>query len=180
MPTTTELGERIKQRRLARNLTLKQVGDKAKVSATHLSEIERGKTSPTVGALMRIARALGEEPACLVAEDERPRLAVVRRDRRRAWTCGATTVHVLTRPIHAHEMTVLEVEFGADPLPGLAESGEVMVVVLAGTVDVVRAGERHALGEGDVMHFAAGAPHELRAGGAAARCLMVCSPPLAW
>ena len=56
-----ELGERLRRLRFARNLTLKEVEAKAHVSATHLSEIERGKTSPTVGALVRIARALGED-----------------------------------------------------------------------------------------------------------------------
>ena len=44
MPSKQELGERIKRFRLERNLTLKEVEVKAKVSATHVSEIERGMT----------------------------------------------------------------------------------------------------------------------------------------
>jgi transcriptional regulator with XRE-family HTH domain len=179
MPTT-ELGERIKQRRLARNLTLKQVGDKAKVSATHLSEIERGKTSPTIGALARIARALGDEPARLVAEETGPRLSVVRRSERRAWSALGASLQLLSRPVAPHEITLVEVELlpgGADATAGLVESGEVMVVVLQGEVEVTRAGERHALREGDVAHFAARDAHQMRASGAgAARVLWVSSP----
>ena len=48
MTSREQLGERLKRFRLDRNLTLKEVELKAKVSATHVSEIERGMTSPTV------------------------------------------------------------------------------------------------------------------------------------
>jgi transcriptional regulator with XRE-family HTH domain len=184
MPTTKELGERIKRRRLARNLTLKQVGDKAKVSATHLSEIERGKTSPTIGALVRIARALGEEPARLVEEETGARVSVVRRGERRVWTSASSRIHVLSRPIQPHELTLLEVELeagGRDAAVSLAECGEVLMVVLHGVVEVARAGGRHELREGDALHLAAREPHEVRgAGGSPARILWVSSPPLAW
>ena len=62
----TELGRRIKQLRLAQALTLKDIESKGGVSATHVSEIERGKTSPTVGALAKIAEALEVNPSFLV------------------------------------------------------------------------------------------------------------------
>lgn len=178
----TELGERIKQLRLARNLTLKQVGEKAKVSATHLSEIERGKTSPTVGALVRIARALGEEPAALVGDDEMPAVSVVRRADRRSWSSGPATWSRLSRAIHPHELSLLEVELSGDR-PGRAdvpgEAGEALVVVLEGAVEIDVRGKRHALFEGDALHFGLGDAQELRARGARARLLWVTRPP-AW
>jgi len=182
MPTTTELGERIKQLRLARNLTLKQVGEKAKVSATHLSEIERGKTSPTVGALMRIAHALDREPAHLVNDEDVPSISVVRRSERRTWSTGDGTIVGLSRPIRPHELSLLEVEIepGArDPTAGLGQSGEVLVVVLHGVVEIVVCGNHHLLRDGDVLHFPAHDPHQVRvAEGGRARILWVTSPPV--
>jgi len=53
MISKAEIGRRIKKVREEKHLTLKNVEAKAGISATHISEIERGKTSPTVGALMR-------------------------------------------------------------------------------------------------------------------------------
>ena len=44
-----ELGRRVKQLRLQKGMTLKEIESKVGVSATHVSEVERGKTSPTVG-----------------------------------------------------------------------------------------------------------------------------------
>ena len=180
MPTT-ELGERIRQLRLARNLTLKQVGEKAKVSPTHLSEIERGKTSPTVGALVRIARALGEEPSRLVADDELPAVSIVRRGERRSWSAGIATLSSLSLPIHPHELSILEIDLAAErhgrvDVPG--RTGEALVVVLEGDVEIEMGGKLHALRAGDALHFGLADAHELRATGAHARVLWVARPPV--
>jgi transcriptional regulator with XRE-family HTH domain len=178
---STELGERIKQLRLAQDLTLKQVGEKAKVSATHLSEIERGKTSPTVGALVRIAHALGREPAQLVDEDVAPAVAFVRRAERRAWSSGALLFSSFTSGIHPHEISILEITIAPGQsapaaLPG--DAGEALAVVLEGDVEIELEGKRHALREGDALHFRLFDSYALRAGSAGARLLWVTRPAL--
>lgn len=174
---SNELGERIKMLRLAQNLTLKQLEAKARVSATHLSEIERGLTSPTVGAIERVARALGEDPAVLVSEHAGPRVAVVRREERRAWESNGATVQSLGAPLDGAEMSVIEVALadGAvfDPGPGL---GEEFLLVLAGTVELGLGDANHRLAEGDAIHYAAHAPRTLRARGAS-RVVWVSLPP---
>jgi len=63
MPEKAELGKRIKKIRESKHLTLKNIEAAASISATHISEIERGKTSPTLARLVRISRALGKDPA---------------------------------------------------------------------------------------------------------------------
>ena len=73
-----ELGRRVKHERLARGMTLKQVADGSGMSPTHISEIERGRTSPTVGALLRIAHALGRSATFFVEEESLPTVSVVR------------------------------------------------------------------------------------------------------
>ena len=70
MISKEEIGRRIKKIREENHFTLKNVEAKAGISATHISEIERGKTSPTIGALIRIADALGKDPAYFIEKDE--------------------------------------------------------------------------------------------------------------
>lgn len=70
MISKEEIGRRIKKVREEKHFTLKNVEAKAGISATHISEIERGKTSPTIGALIRIADALGKDPAYFIEKDE--------------------------------------------------------------------------------------------------------------
>jgi transcriptional regulator with XRE-family HTH domain len=170
-----ELGERIKKLRLAQNLTLKQLETKARVSATHLSEIERGLTSPTVGAIARIARALGEEPALLVCEHAGPRVAVVT-SAEPAWTSNGTSVRSLGSPLDGAEMSVLEVELaaGAEFAPRAGGSEE-FVIVLAGAVELCLGASTHALAEGDAMHYPGSPARVLRARGTA-RVLCVSLP----
>lgn len=67
-----ELGRRIRALRMDRRMTLKQVEHLSGLSATHLSEVERGRTSPTIGALVRIARALRKDAAFFLEAEERP------------------------------------------------------------------------------------------------------------
>ncbi len=72
MPTKKELGRRLRLVRFEKGLTLKEVAARCGMSATHISEVERGKTSPTIGALQRISAALDENPSLFVREESLP------------------------------------------------------------------------------------------------------------
>lgn len=72
------LGARIKEARLARHLPMRTVAQMAGVSVTHISQIERGRNCPTIGALARIATALGITLHYFLEPETRPevRMAV--------------------------------------------------------------------------------------------------------
>ena len=53
-----ELGERIRELRQYRNLTIRELAMRAEISVNSLSMIENGKSSPSVNTLRQIARAL--------------------------------------------------------------------------------------------------------------------------
>jgi transcriptional regulator with XRE-family HTH domain len=176
----SELGERLRRLRFARNLTLKEVEAKSNVSATHLSEIERGKTSPTIGALVRIARALGEDAARLVEDDAPPRVSLVRRGERSAFVDRGGTFQRLSRPIDVEDLSLFEID-----LPGAGTEGsrvpagarEAFVLVLRGAVELETGAQRLTLKEGDACHFAPGEASELRSvGTGGARLLCATSP----
>lgn len=57
-----QMGERLRETRLSRGLTLKNVASGSDISAAHLSQIERGETAPSVAALLGISAALGVGP----------------------------------------------------------------------------------------------------------------------
>ena len=167
--------------RLAQNLTLKQLDAKAGVSATHLSEIERGLTSPTVGAIARIARALGVEPAVLVSERALAQADAVRHSERRSLSDGHAVLHPLGGRVAAAEMSVIEIELAPndasfDPGP---VGGEEFWLVLAGTIELRLGETAHVLNEGDAIHFADTSTRVLGAR-AAARVLWVALPPAGW
>jgi transcriptional regulator with XRE-family HTH domain len=183
MPSKRELGERIKRLRLDRNLTLKDIEAKAKVSATHVSEIERGMTSPTVGALAKIARALDTEASYFLRSDTSPRVALVRKSERRllGFESWGARIGCLSSGIGTPRLSFLMVEL--DPRPGqnverITHTGEELIHVLKGIVEIHIDPERHLLKEGDSIHFRSQEPHLIRnIGDSPARLVWVTSPP---
>jgi len=183
MLSKQQLGAIIKRFRLERNLTLKEIEQQANVSATHVSEIERGMTSPTVGALARIAQALGTEPSYFLHEDASPSVSVVRKGDHRALSFDdwGATILCLSNGYSQTEMSMLEVRLAPGlnrDLKPLTHHGEELVHVLRGVVEIQIGDDRHLMKEGDSIHFRSVEPHTIRnIGDAEARLLWAASPP---
>lgn len=159
-----ELGRRIKKVREARHMTLKAIETEAGISATHISEIERGKTSPTLGALLRIARALRTDPAYFFEAEELGAVSRVTVDDRVRVSLpnGAGSVDRLTTAIAGGVLQVCHTILA----PGRARhtdahthGGDEAAVVLSGQVRFDVDGQTHTLGPGDAIHFHAGLQH---------------------
>jgi transcriptional regulator with XRE-family HTH domain len=183
MPSKKELGERIKRFRLERNLTLKDVELKAKVSATHVSEIERGMTSPTVGALTKIAKALGSEPSYFLNSNALPPVSLVKGDNRKSFSYDewGAKINCLSKGIQSSSMSFLELELepgNRNELEPMTHTGEEFMHIIKGVVEIFVGLERHRLKEGDSIHFKSHEPHTIRnIGDAQARLLWVSLPP---
>lgn len=74
------LGERIRQERARRRLSLKRLEARSGVSRSMLSAVERGGKAPTVLVLDRIATGLDTSIARLLGEERASRVVVLRRD----------------------------------------------------------------------------------------------------
>lgn len=162
-----ELGRRVKLERLAKGMTLKQVADGSGMSPTHISEIERGRTSPTVGALLRIAHALGKPATYFVEEEELPTVSVVRRHERthhviKEGERDLADVNFLTAGIPAGRLRVVELdELAAGPVETRPHEGEEVLLVISGGVRVTVGDTAYDLSEGDCIHFRATLPHSI-------------------
>ena len=63
-PRRPALGSWIRERRMGRRLSQKELATHARISRSYLCDIEQGRgTQPSVHVLQSIARALGEDPA---------------------------------------------------------------------------------------------------------------------
>ncbi len=162
-PTPAELGRRIKMLRIARGLTLKDLEQRGGISATHVSEIERGRASPTVGALGRIAHALGVRPATLVEPHVFPEVSVVRAPERaqRRVLLGTAVLEPVTSPVDGGLLgaLLLTLPIGRAPAFTHSHEGEEWATVISGAAEVRVAGEPHVLREGDSVHFRAHHEH---------------------
>jgi transcriptional regulator with XRE-family HTH domain len=163
------LGKRIRDLRLALHLTLKQLEEASDLSATHLSEVERGRTSPTVGALTRIARALGRDASYFIELEELPDVAHLPRERRESFTVpGGARVEQLTHGIPGGLLSAYRVGLEPGPeggfhLPVNGVNGDAIYLVREGRVEATFGPMRFELGTHDAAHAPLTCPHTLRA-----------------
>ncbi|HXV14835.1 MAG TPA: XRE family transcriptional regulator [Candidatus Krumholzibacteria bacterium] len=163
-----DVGSRVKRVRHEKGLTLKAVESLSGVSATHLSEIERGETSPTLGSLARIARALSKPTAYFLEDNELgPVSRVGAKDRVREAVKGSArrgtaSIERLTAGVPGGRLHARRVELP----PGSeyraerhAHAGFEAMLVLDGRVRVDAGEQSFDLAEGDAIHFDASLPH---------------------
>ena len=79
---SVELGGRIKQFRLGRKLTQRQVAEFAEVSVSFLSQLERGVCGASIPTLSMIGKALGLSVADLFSDEPASNHRVLRNDER--------------------------------------------------------------------------------------------------
>jgi transcriptional regulator with XRE-family HTH domain len=170
MPTRADLGKRIREERLRQSLTLKDVEGRSGVSATHVSQIERGITWPTVNALDKIARALEKNTSFFLEEVELPDVSTMAgAGRKVVWNEKPRVVlESLTSGIPGGRMHFYKLV--ADPSTsgapaGTAEhchEGEECGWVITGEIEVDVDGSTYRLKAGDAIHFNGAKPHSVR------------------
>ena len=176
--TAAGLGARVRELRRERGLTLKALGSRAGLSHPFLSQLERGLARPSVGSVERIARALGVPVTVLwTARRSVPaRLAPASEGNVVPHAEPGAPGGIRELPDDESALRVREWSGGSRSWPRkrATATGEVLLYVARGAVDVDLDGTIHALGEGDALRFDGGVPHRIRRrGGVATRALLV-------
>ncbi len=168
MPTKVELGKRIREERLRQALTLKDVQSRSGISATHISQIERGITWPTVNVLDKIAKALAKHASFFLEDVELPEVCVMHET-------GAPIVlseepRLVLQPmttgipggrLHFYKL-IASPGKGSDFAYMHAHEGDECGYVLSGEIEVKVGDEVHKLSPGDAIHFNGSRLHGIR------------------
>jgi quercetin dioxygenase-like cupin family protein len=140
---------------------------KAGISATHISEIERGKTSPTIGALIRIAEALGKDPAYFIEYEELKDVSFIALEdrKKRKLERAAGQIDVLTNSIpsgkiNSHLITLAPAPAGEIDMH--AHDADEAILVLSGEITFRVGQKEYTLNEGDSIYYVASQEHGYR------------------
>ena len=172
-PEALELGQNIRSFRQAGGLTLDQFARAVGVSRSLLSQVERGKASPSIGTLRNVARVLGVPIAALFTggtetdgeTDRYGRRIIVRRDERRTLDhlhAEGISYGLLTPDINRKvEFLHIEMAPGArTPADGNSEhNAEENQYCLEGSYVLCVDGQEFELKAGDSASFDASVPH---------------------
>lgn len=163
---SSAVGARIRALRETAGFSLRDLAERSGVSATTLSQVERGNSSPTLTVAERIASGLGLSLSQLLRLDETPHVVVSRSARHRRQSHGGHRIEELTPPlpglsaeISAHELDPGSTTRGEGDTPMHEPGSRETAVVLSGELTLVADGRSHRLEVGDSVTFDADLPH---------------------
>lgn len=151
-----ELGEKIKERRSELSLSLRELAGQADLTASYISQIERGISEPSIESLRKISKALNVPTFYFFLETDSPSPVVRRKERRKLTLPKSNLTYELLTPNLNRKMEIILAELK----PGRGEvqlvhhtNTEECILVLEGELEVVVAGEPYHLETGDTIYF---------------------------
>jgi len=159
-----DLGDRIRQERLHRRVSLGELASRSGVSSSMLSDVERGTKVPTVLVLDRIATGLGTSIARLLSEERPSRFVILRRNEQNVARDPSGWERRILSPV----LPKVEFEFMRTTLGPGADAGAFLphargsreyVAIEKGTLRLTLDGVQHDLHAGDSVYYAGDCIH---------------------
>lgn len=153
-----DVGRRLRAERLRRGFTLDALAERAGISRSMLSAVERGVRMPTVLLLDRIATGLDTSIARVIDGEKRTRVAVLRRSRQHVARDPSGWERRILSPV----LPGVEFEFMRTTLEGGVDAGvfsphapasREYVAVESGTLRLTLDGAIHLLQAGDSIYY---------------------------
>jgi len=175
-----QLGRKIRDLRLRRGLTVQQLAEATGLSKGFVSQVENGRTSPSLATLYDLAKSLETSVAYLVVEEDQVPYVVRRGERPHMSMNGnATRVEVLSaQPRRNLELLHCDLPVGVSMSDKRHfHHGEEVVLCVEGRISLACGEHVVLLDAGDSCHFDGRVPHSLEnAGDVPARLIIALTP----
>lgn len=156
------LGGLIRKCRRQLDLTLQELAERSGLSVGYLSQVERDKATPSLGALSQIAGALGLGLDAFISTSK-PEDSLTRAATRPRFSVGAEDLvyETLGASLPGGEMSafVIHIAPGLQSPEAETHDGEEMLFVLDGTLRMTLDGQSFTMGAGDSLHYLGSTPH---------------------
>ncbi len=182
------IGVKIKGIRESKNLSIEEVSESSGLSIEQIQSIESDQNLPSLGPLIKIARALGVRLGTFLDDSDDLGPAVTRaadreRDRSISFSNGAVDArrhmeyHPLARQKAGRHMEPFVIDINPTDTSNYqlsAHEGEEFIYVMEGQVELVYGKETYTLNQGDSIYYDSIVKHHLHgAPGQAAKILAV-------
>ncbi|GAA3234279.1 helix-turn-helix domain-containing protein [Dactylosporangium siamense] len=161
---TERLGERLRELRRVRGLSLEALATASGVSRSMISDVERGARSPTVLVLARLATALGTTVSRLLGEDQPARTILLRHAEQHAIDHpDGWQRRILSPVLPGVEFELIRTTAAAGAVIGSfaahATGSREYIAVETGELTVTLDGVEHRLARGDALYYAGDCVH---------------------
>lgn len=177
------LGDRLRKRRLALQMTLKDVSDEAGITTGYLSQLERGIAMGSVATLQSICSVIRLNVGDLFNEPSAEGSPILRfaDAARKRFGNGASKVKISPSRFDHLEVLVGHFEAGGDTgvTPYTHGASEEILLVIEGEVEVTVNDSTSRLSTLDSLHYKSDQPHRIAeaTGKEAARVVWMMAPP---
>lgn len=175
-----DIGHKVKQLRIQKNLTLEELASRCELTKGFLSQLERNLTSPSISTLNDILEALGSSLSDFF-KDEKQDQFIFKKDDFFTDERETHTIHWIVPNTQKNEMEPILVELpcGGESFQVAPHSGEEFAYVMEGAV-VLHVGEkRFTLRKGETFYLKGREFHSIsNQHKATAKVLWVSTPPL--
>ena len=177
-------GEKLREVREKKKLTLKAVATKAGVGESLVSQIERNHVSPAIDTLLSLAEVLDINLEYLFEEYNRKRpVQIIRAGERRQLNEDDVVFEEMAKPDekdgeHSIESYFINIPVGSHTHRGsYGHLGSELGVIIQGKAKLHYENSVYELNEGDSVSYSASAPHTLEnVGNTALRALWIVTP----
>ena len=184
----TIIGSKIKGIRESKNLSLEEIAERSGLSIEQITSIENDQNLPSLGPLIKIARALGVRLGTFLDDSDAIGPVVTRaadreRDSSISFSNDATDArkhmeyHPLAQQKAGRHMEPFIIDINPEETPEFqlsAHEGEEFIYVMEGEVELVYGKDTYTLRAGDSIYYDSIVSHHLHgAPGKAARILAV-------
>lgn len=177
---SVQLADRLRELRISRRLTLRQVAERTGLSVSFVSSLERSLTGVSLATLRRLTAAYGTNVAELIRDPGLAAGRVVRCGERRSTEAGTgIRIEELADAPSQLESQLFVLQPGASSEGYYAHPGEEFMYLLAGALAVwLGEDEHYELDPGDALTFPSTLAHRVQAlGPGETRLIWINTPP---
>lgn len=167
------VGERIKTLREQKGLSLKDVADSSGFSTALLSQVENHLVSPSLGTMVKLARALGVKVGDFLGETSGEPFTIVRKDERKTISRFASKDGVkygyfyeslgFEKKNRSMEPFIVTLEPATIKTSKTSvHEGEEFIFVLEGQMEVILGNHTDILNPGDSIYYDSTIPHRVQ------------------
>lgn len=176
------IGSRLRRRRRAKRMTLREVAQLTGLSEGYISQLERGRVTGSIASLQKLTRALGLNVGELFVETTDAAPAVLHASAARGYAFGVNARKLRLTPTSHQFLEAFLGEFEPGGSTGDAPyshgDSEELLLVLEGEIETVIDGVTHRLSALDSITYSSRSPHKVTAvGERPARVLWAIAPP---
>jgi transcriptional regulator with XRE-family HTH domain len=159
------LARELRRLRRRRGLTLEALASDTGLTASYLSQIEKGAAVPSISALAVIAASLDTDIGSFFPDGQAPNAKVTRSgdpERFRVEPNSREEYSLLTARGHDGPLSAIQGRhYPGGPVLEFRHVGEEFALVLSGSIRIVVGDEERVIGPGEWAHYSAQAAHSV-------------------